>query len=282
LRFTLVYDLHRQYGAGMQDTQDTVPLHRPDDVAHAARAPNPGMARQAPPMPDRDWALFLDVDGCLLDFAATPDSAIVPDEVPERLAIWSDRLCGALALVSGRSLVQLDRLFEPLRLPAAGLHGLERRHGDRRSEPLAIPLELLSVYAQAQRLADAWPGIFIEDKGAAVALHWRRAPDAECVLTDFASAALPRLPGYRLQHGDHVVELRPAMADKGNAIAAFLDEAPFAGRLPVFAGDDLTDESGFAVVNARGGISVLVGARNDSAATHALRDPAAVRAWIAI
>ena len=266
----------------MQDTQDTTSLPRADTPVHAGRDSNPANARPAPPTPDRDWALFLDVDGCLLDFATTPDGTIVPDEVHERLAIWSDRLGGALALVSGRSLVQLDRLFEPLRLPAAGLHGLERRHGDRRSEPLAIPLELISVYAQAQRLADAWPGIFIEDKGAAIALHWRRAPDAARVLTDFASAALPRLPGYRLQPGDHVVELRPAMADKGNAIAAFLDEAPFAGRLPVFAGDDLTDESGFAVVNARGGISVLVGARGDSAATHGLPDPAAVRAWIAI
>jgi trehalose 6-phosphate phosphatase len=262
--------------------QDTAPHHRSQIAPASAIGPASSLARTAPPSPDRDWALFLDVDGCLLDFAATPDGAIVPEEVHERLAIWSDRLGGALALVSGRSLAQLDRLFEPLRLPAAGLHGLERRHGDRRSEPLAIPLELISVYAQAQRLAEAWPGIFIEDKGAAIALHWRRAPDAAQMLTDFASAALPRLPGYRLQPGDHVVELRPAMADKGNAIAAFLDEAPFAGRLPVFAGDDLTDESGFAVVNARGGISVLVGARGDSAATHGLRDPDAVRAWIAI
>jgi len=238
------------------------------------------IARDAPPKPSSEWALFVDVDGCLLDFAATPTGAVVPDGVRESLTVWADRLSGALALVSGRSLAQLDQLFSPLRLPAAGLHGLERRHGDRRSEPLAIPLELIAVYEQAQRLAEIWPGIFIEDKGAAIALHWRRAPEAAETLTAFASSALPRLPGYRLQHGDHVVELRPASADKGSAIAAFLDEAPFAGRMPVFAGDDLTDESGFGAVNAHGGISVLVGRRDGSAATHALADPAAVRAWL--
>jgi trehalose 6-phosphate phosphatase len=261
-----------------------VPIRQPDiphpntGEAHAAIDPT---TRLAPPPLDRDWALFLDVDGCLLDFGTTPDGVVVTAGLREQLATWAERLDGALALVSGRSLAQLDRLFAPLRLPAAGLHGLERRHGKHRSDPLAIPTELIAIYAQALRLADAWPGIFIEDKGAALALHWRRAPDAGQTLTAFASAALPRLPGYRLQRGDHVVELRPAAADKGSAIAAFLDEAPFAGRVPVFAGDDLTDESGFAVVNTHGGLSVLVGGRGHSAATHALPDPAAVRAWIA-
>ena len=97
----------------------------------------------------------------------------------------------------------------------------------------------------------------------------------------FAEAALPRLPGYRLQHGDHVVELRPAEGDKGAAIRALLEEPPFRGRVPVFAGDDITDESGFAVINARGGISVLVGDRTPSAAHYGLRDPADVLDWLA-
>ena len=100
------------------------------------------------------------------------------------------------------------------------------------------------------------------------------------MLRTFAEAVLPRLPGYRLQHGDHVVELRPSAGDKGEAILALLEEVPFRGRVPVFVGDDLTDESGFAVVNAHGGMSVLVGQREPSAAHYALRDPAAVRAWL--
>ena len=116
--------------------------------------------------------------------------------------------------------------------------------------------------------------------GAALALHWRQAPDAADALRRFADAALPWLQGYRLEPGDHVVELRPAAADKGDAIAAFMRETPFAGRRPVFAGDDLTDEHGFAVVDARDGLSVLVGGRKGSAARFGLRDPADLRGWI--
>ena len=237
--------------------------------------------RPRPPVPANDWALFLDVDGCLLDFADRPDAVAVPSALRTSLETLYARLDGALALVSGRSLATLDLLFEPLRLPAAGLHGLERRAAGRQVEaPAPAPL-LEKVRADAHRIAAAHPGTLVEDKGAALALHWRQAPDAADALHAFAAAALPWLKGYRLQPGDHVVELRPASADKGDAIAAFLDEPPFAGRRAVFAGDDLTDEHGFEVVNARGGLSVLVGGRKGSAARHALRDPADVRAWLA-
>ena len=123
-------------------------------------------------------------------------------------------------------------------------------------------------------------GALVEDKGAALALHWRQAPDAADALRRFADVALPWLQGYRLQPGDPVVELRPATADKGDAIAAFMDEAPFSGRRPVFAGDDLTDEHGFAVVDERDGLSVLVGGRKGSSARYGLRDPADLRAWV--
>ena len=225
--------------------------------------------------------MFLDVDGCLLDFAARPDEVTVPPGLPEALESLSARLQGALALVSGRSLQTLDALFDPLRLPAAGLHGLERRLGDGRVVDTAEPgAELAQVHADARRLADTLPGALVEDKGAAIALHWRQAPEAAGALTGFATGALARLPGYRLQAGDHVVELRPAQADKGDAIAAFLDEPPFFGRHPVFAGDDLTDEHGFDLVNDRGGLSVLVGARQHSSARHGLAGPADVRAWL--
>ena len=134
--------------------------------------------------------------------------------------------------------------------------------------------------ADARRLAEAHPGTLVEDKGAALALHWRQAPDAAPALGRFAETVLPWLPGYRLQPGDHVVELRPSAADKGDAIEAFLGEPPFAGRRPVFAGDDLTDEHGFEVVNARDGLSILVGGRKGSAAVYGLRDPGDVRAWL--
>ena len=237
--------------------------------------------RPRPPLPADDWALFLDVDGCLLDFADRPDAVAVPDALRAAITALAARLEGALALVSGRSLATLDRLFAPLRLPAAGLHGLERRTVDGRVVDVPPPAPLLEkVRRDARRVADKFPGALVEDKGAALALHWRQAPAAADALHAFAEAALPWLQGYRLQPGDHVVELRPASADKGDAIAAFMQEAPFAGRRPVFAGDDLTDEHGFAIVDARDGLSVLVGGRKGSAARYGLRDPADLRAWL--
>ncbi|GHC09172.1 trehalose 6-phosphate phosphatase [Thermomonas carbonis] len=224
--------------------------------------------------------MFLDVDGCLLEFADAPDKVIVPLGLRERLHALSEQLDGALALVSGRSLEALDDLFWPLRLPAAGLHGLERRSRNvEHRAPIASQL-LRRLCAEAETLAIDHRGAMVENKRAGFALHWRAAPQAEHAMRAFAESALSQLVGYRLQHGDRVVELLPVGGDKGGAIAAFLEEAPFAGRHPVFAGDDLTDESGFRVINARAGTSVLVGKRPDSAATFGLLDPADVRAWL--
>jgi trehalose 6-phosphate phosphatase len=256
----------------------------PRDDAVRGDGCNDGTRRAPPPATPGHWALFLDVDGCLLDFADAPDAVQVPGGLEDAITACARRLDGAVALVSGRSLDTLDALFPALRaLPAAGLHGLERRGADgERHAPPAPPAALADVAAEARRVAEAYPGAIIETKGPNLALHWRRAPQAATALRALAAAELPRLPGYRLQAGDHVVELRPGGdADKGSAILAFLGAAPFRGRVPVFLGDDLTDERGFAAVNARGGISVLVGTRADSAARHALRDPPAVRAWLA-
>ena len=187
----------------------------------------------------------------------------------------------AQALVSGRPLDGLDALFAPMRFSGAGLHGLERRNGATRSPPPGKPAAHGIQRGEANTVAAGFPGALVEDKGVALGLHWRGAPEAMDALRHFAEAALPRLPGYRLQHGHQVVELRPADGDKGRAIEALLQEDPFRGRVPVFAGDDVTDESGFAVVNARAGISVLVGDREPSAAHFGLRSPGAVRRWLA-
>ena len=237
--------------------------------------------RPPPPSPAEDWALFLDVDGCLLDLAQAPDAVVVPTGLPATLSGLARRLDGAIALISGRALANVERLFGALHLPIAGLHGLERRstvHTQSAPEP---PPAWHAVREDAQRIIASHPGTLFEDKGAALALHWRNAPHAADQLQAFAAATLPRLPGYRLQHGNHVVELRPNAGDKGSAIAALLEEPPFKGRVPVFAGDDITDEAGFAAVNARGGLSVLVGDRQASCAHYALPDPAAVRTWLA-
>jgi len=244
--------------------------------------------RTAPPAPADDWALFLDVDGCLLELADTPDAVIMPDGLRERLEALRSRLDGALVLVSGRTIETLDKLFAPSRFDAVGLHGVQGRHAGRCSGGGKPPPALVDVRDAASRLVAVYEGAVIEEKGPSLALHWRRAPDAEPALLAFAEHALERLPGYRLQHGKRLVEMYPGGADgddvvdKGSAIAGLLDMPPFRGRLPVFAGDDLTDESGFEVVNARGGLSVLVGDRAPSVARHWLRDPAAVRAWLGV
>jgi trehalose 6-phosphate phosphatase len=232
-------------------------------------------------VPADHWALFLDVDGCLLDLAAAPDAVVMPGPLPGVLTALSQRLDGALALISGRSLDDVERLFVPLQLPIAGLHGLERRNAAGDPPALPTPPTWDVVRQAASDVIAGHPGTLLEDKGAALALHWRNAPQAASELLAFAEATLPRLPGYRLQHGNHVVELRPAAGDKGTAIVAMLDEPPFRGRTPVFVGDDVTDEAGFAVVNARDGLSVAVGDREPTCAHYALPDPAAVRAWLA-
>lgn len=252
--------------------------------------PQPTRPRAAPPLLDDGGAgalgpvaLFLDVDGVLLTLADAPDAVAVPPALVARLGELHTRLDGALALVSGRRIAVLDALFAPLRLPSAGLHGLERRHGECRWQAcVATPAALARLREAAQQIAARHPGALVEDKGLALALHWRAAPQAAPALSALATAALASLPGYHLQPGDCVVELKPQGADKGAAIEAFLAEAPFAGRRPVFLGDDLTDEHGFERVNQRGGISVLVGARATSAARYALPGVAAVHAWLGV
>lgn len=236
--------------------------------------------RPRPPVLHADCALFLDVDGSLIDFASSPECVVVPAELRWRLRVLSESLEGALALVSGRAVRTIDALFAPLRLTVAGLHGHELRTLDGLQSQASAPAAMQAVAADADALCRRHAGALVEDKGASIALHWRNAPAAEIALRAFAEDALARLPGYRLQPGHCVLELLPAGRDKGSAIAALLERAPFRGRRPVFVGDDLTDEPGFREVNARGGTSVLVGARDGSAARYSLPDPASVRAWL--
>jgi trehalose 6-phosphate phosphatase len=233
-----------------------------------------------PPAISRQAALFLDVDGCLLEFSDDPSSVRAGPRLLAGLDQVSVRLDGAVALVSGRTLARLDEIFHPAAYAAAGLHGLELR-GDQASSTFQVPhLQLERIMQAAQEVLAEFPGAFVEDKGLAIALHWRAAPSAARTALAFAVRMLPLLPGYKLEPGNHVVELRPAGADKGTAIQRFMACAPFAGRTPIFAGDDLTDEAGFAAVNAMGGISILVGDRPQSRAIHRLADPASVLAWL--
>ena len=245
--------------------------------------PRPSPPSPAPGWTDT-WALFLDVDGSLLDFALDPTEVETPDGLQRDIGTLHAALDGAVALVSGRAIDAIDDVLGALRhVPAAGLHGLERREsGGAYFAPPPAPDALDAVHAEAQHVAVAFPGAVAERKGPNLALHWRAAPLAQDAFRAFAAAALRLLPEYRVQFGDHVLELRPGgeSADKGTAVESFLQQSPFRGRRPVFVGDDLTDEHAFAVVNARDGISILVGDRESSVARWQLANPTAVRAWL--
>jgi trehalose 6-phosphate phosphatase len=203
------------------------------------------------------------VDGTLLDIAATPDAVVVDAALPVLLQDVRDALGGALALVSGRSLEQLDALFAPNSWAAAGLHGLERRDASGRIHRVAEADPALDEarVALADVVARA-PGALLEDKGRSIAVHYRSAPALAHVLRRELKAIAARLgEDFHVLEGRRVLELKPVAATKARAIEAFLAEAPFAGRLPMFIGDDVTDLDGFAAVEAAGGVSIAVGDR---------------------
>ena len=232
--------------------------------------------------PDR-WALFLDIDGTLIDLAPTPDAIQVPLSLPGNLDAVSARLDGALALVTGRRLPYADQLFAPFRFPIAGLHGAEFRAADGET---AIVAQTPAFAALKRRLVEqtAWmEGVLIEDKGAAVAAHYRLAPAfdiaLEKIMRDLADEAGPN---WVLQPGKMVFEIRPARADKGDAVASYLDQPVFAGRLPIAIGDDLTDEPMFALANASGGQSIRVGSlATPTCALAKASSPSAIRSALA-
>jgi trehalose 6-phosphate phosphatase len=228
-------------------------------------------------------ALFLDVDGTLLELAARPQAVSVPQELRARLRALHLASGGAVALVSGRRIADLDALFAPLVLPAAGLHGFERR-GDRGIHRIRPPsaTALEAARAAMLELARRHAGLLVEDKQFALALHYRGAPRLEdTVIRAMEEIAAGMVHDLELQRGKMVVELRPAGATKAHAVSAFLEEAPFAGRVPVFIGDDLTDEPAFELVNRLEGVSVAVSSSRSSAARARLANVAAVRGWLA-
>ena len=229
-------------------------------------------------------ALFLDVDGTLLEIAAAPQSVSVPEDLREQLRALFLASGGGVALVSGRTVAALDALFAPLTLPSAGLHGFERRSasGAYRRNPPPSPPALAAAREAMSRLARRHAGLLVEDKQFALALHYRGAPHLEDTVVELMHGIAGSVSGeLELQRGKMVVELRPAGATKAGAVSAFLEEAPFAGRVPIFVGDDLTDESAFELVNSRAGLSVIVDPARPSTARARLANVAAVRGWLA-
>lgn len=229
------------------------------------------------------WALFLDIDGTLIDLAETPDAIDVPQFLGSDLSALSAKMSGALALVTGRSLAYADKLFPPYRFPIAGLHGAERRMADGTVLPSPITPAFQALKATIAREAENLPGVLIEDKGAAIAAHYRLAPEHRMILEErMNNYSRIAGPHWTLQMGKMVIELRPASASKGLAIEAFMREAPFHGRLPLAIGDDLTDEAMFRAANALGGSSIRMGPRNgETEAQASIASPTLLREMIA-
>jgi trehalose 6-phosphate phosphatase len=235
------------------------------------------------PLSDAPIALFLDVDGTLLDLAARPDDVVTPAGLVATLGGAEHRLGGALALVSGREIEDLDRLFRPLRLRASGVHGAEIRfEQDGPVTPTAGAIELpSSLWTALTREVAAFPGAFAENKRFSFVVHYRLAPTAERPLRQAVTRLIGSSPiSVEAMDARCAIELKAPAHDKGRAITAFLAQPAFRGRAPVFVGDDTTDESGFAVVAALGGAAYSVGGWRPGA-TGLFADPRAVRDWLA-
>ena len=235
----------------------------------------------APALLPRHAALFLDFDGTLAPIAPRPHDVRVPSWVRPVLRRLQPALGQALAVVSGRPLAQLDSLLSPLRLPASGVHGLQHRRADgrirvHRAEPPA------AVVAAIQALARQHPALLVEVKPGAIGLHYRAAPELEALCRSTVAAALGGVgdPEWMLLDGHALVEVKPRRFSKATALEAFMAEAPFAGRVPIVVGDDVTDEDAMRAAESAGGHGVRVGG-GATLARFRLADPAAVGRWLA-
>lgn len=234
------------------------------------------------PAPRSDWAYFFDIDGTLVDIAPTPWEVRLERELLELIRRLHQVSGGALALISGRSIADIDSILHGARLPVAGQHGVERRDSnDQISRHHFRADKLASARARLNEVAARHPGLLLEDKGLSLALHYRTSP----ALGSFAHRLMRTVqaeigPDYTVLTGKRIVEIKPSGKDKGQAVSEFMAEEPFKGRVPVFVGDDATDEYGFAVVNSLGGHSIKVG-RGRSGARWRVADVEAVRSWLA-
>lgn len=250
---------------------DTPPVHAAD---------GPRFVRPPPPALHGDCALFLDIDGTMAELASVPEAVHVDTELIRNLPRIMHDLGGALALVTGRAITSADELFPGLKLPIAGQHGCERRDAAG-----AIHLHASNKKTQVrlrkllQRLARRHPQLLLEDKGSALALHYRAMPQLAARVNRYVRLSLRGAEGYSAQPGKLLIEVKPQGRDKGTAIHDYMAEVPFVGRMPVFVGDDLTDEDGFAMVESLGGWTIKVG----TGRTHAryrMPNVDAVRRWL--
>jgi trehalose 6-phosphate phosphatase len=230
-----------------------------------------------------DCAILLDIDGTLLDLAPTPREVWVPPGLVVTLKRLRDRTSGALALVSGRSLNDIDLIFAPDVFPAVGGHGAEMRIsiGSEAVATHAPPMDK-ELKRRLAAIAKLSPGILLEDKGYSLALHYRLAPDAETAIYEAVSLIRSELPQAPIEvlPGKSVCEIKQYGFSKASGVRELMSHEPFLGRRPIFIGDDVTDESVFAIMSGLGGLGFSVGRRAHGVAGH-FDEPRDVRAWLA-
>jgi trehalose 6-phosphate phosphatase len=238
-----------------------------------------GQVRMTPPV-NRNSALFLDIDGTLLDMARTPDEVVVPADLQSALVRLHQALDGALAFVSGRSLDAIDRLFLPLHTAAVGCHGAEVRGDDGIVRALSGPVPD-SVRAIFRGLVEDHPGTILEDKVYALSLHYRLAPEARSSLETAMGIHAPVFAAEKvaIQHGKSVIDARIQGIDKGVGLRALMRQPPFRDRQPVFGGDDTTDLDVFHILPELGGHGFSVG-RSFDGIDYQFPSPQAVRQWL--
>jgi trehalose 6-phosphate phosphatase len=237
--------------------------------------------RIAPPPPDpRRDALFLDLDGTLLDIRERPHAVHASEELRELLRLATERLSGALAIVTGRTIADAAAILEDGPRYIAGVHGFEiqRNASITRDTTDLSRLDAARADLRALMQQHAVPAL-IEDKEASLALHYRHAPEAGDFIARIANDIAAR-HGLRLLHGKLVVELNASARTKGHALTVFMAAPPFTGRIPIAVGDDHTDEDAFTAAARLGGAGVLVGEPRESAAAYSLAGPAAVLSWL--
>ncbi|MEM8811070.1 MAG: trehalose-phosphatase [Pseudomonadota bacterium] len=225
-------------------------------------------------------ALFLDFDGTLVDIVEHPDDVHLKEPVRAVVEAMNSATDGAVAIVSGRDIEDVDRFLAPLVLPIAGVHGLRRRLSDGRVVEPSTDRSRLNILAdRLTPFVNRSNGLFLERKSVSIALHYRASPELEEKSLTAMADAIAGLEDIHLVRGKMVVEAKGGRTTKGAAITDFLAERPFSGRLPVFAGDDITDEDGFDTVNARGGLSIKIG-DGPTKANHRFEDREALIEWL--
>lgn len=233
------------------------------------------------PLIGRNWAVFLDIDGTLLDFAPTPESVAVPPSLRETLASLREALGGALALITGRRIADVDRIFAPLKLPVSGQHGAEARRNQSQCVFAPEGSALQTILAPVYAFAADHPGIRIENKELSAAVHYRGAEEHRDALGRLLEKALAQSNAdFTVVPGHLVFDVKQRSVSKGSALDWFMTEPPFMSRTPIFAGDAGTDEDGFAASLARGGYAIRVGPPADSLASWRLSSPHEMRQWL--